>query len=51
MCRFDEFAKILDVKRTKGLHLELTMRLDATYDMFDNVVRYHCVEPFSRGIC
>ena len=51
MCRFDECVKILDVKRTRGLHLDLTTRWDATYDMFDHVVRYHCVEPFSKGIC
>ena len=41
MCRFDECAKIFGVKRTKGLLLDVSMRWNATYDMFGSDVRYH----------
>ena len=43
MCRFDECVKVLGVKRTKGLRLDVCMRWNATYDMFDSAVRCHSV--------
>ena len=41
MCRFDECAKIVGMKRTKGLRLDVCTRWNATYDMIDNAMRYH----------
>ena len=41
MCRFDECAKIVCMKRTKGLRLYVCTRWNTTYDMIDSVMRYH----------
>ena len=43
MCRFDECAKIVGMKRTKGLRLNVCTRWNATYDMIDSGTRYHSV--------
>ena len=43
MCRFDECAKIVGMKRTKVLHLDVCTRWNATYDMIDSAMRYHSV--------
>ena len=43
MCRFDECVKIVGMKRTKGLRLEVCTRWNATYDMIDNARRYRSV--------
>ena len=43
MCRFDECAKIVDLKRTKGLRLDVCTRWNATYDMIDSAIKYHFV--------
>ena len=43
MCRFDECTKIVDIKRTKGLCLDVCTRWNATYDMIDSTTRYHSV--------
>ena len=40
MCRFDKCAKILGVKRTKGLCLDVFTRWNATYDIHDSSMRY-----------
>ena len=40
MCKFDKCAKILGVKRTKGLHLDVFTRWNATYDILDSSMRY-----------
>ncbi|KAK9985099.1 hypothetical protein SO802_034624 [Lithocarpus litseifolius] len=40
MCRFDECAKIVGMKRTKGLCLDVCTRWNATYDMIDSAIRY-----------
>ena len=40
MCRFDECAKIVGMKRTKGLRLDICTRWNATYDMIDSAMRY-----------
>ena len=40
ICRFDECAKIVGMKRTKVLHLDVCTRWNATYDMIDSVMRY-----------
>ena len=40
MCISDECAKIVVMKRTKGLHLDVCTRWNATYDMIDNAMRY-----------
>ena len=37
---FDEYAKIVGMKRTKGLRLDVCTRWNATYDMIDNAMRY-----------
>ena len=41
MCRFDECAKIVGMKRIKGLRLDVCTRWNATYDMIDSAMRYH----------
>ena len=41
MCRFDECAKIVGIKRTKVLHLDVCTRWNATYDMINSAMRYH----------
>ena len=52
MCKFDECAKIVGMKRTKGLRLDVCTRWNATYDIIDSAMRYRSyVEPFSRGRC
>ena len=43
MCRFDECAKIVGMKRTKGLRLDVCTRWNATYDMIDSAMRYRSV--------
>ena len=43
MCKFDEYAKIVGMKRTKGLHLDMCTRWNATYDMIDSATRYRFV--------
>ena len=43
MCRFDECAKIVGMKRTKGLRLDVCTRWNATYDMIDSATRYYSV--------
>ena len=43
MCRFDECAKIVDIKKIKGLRLDLCTRWNATYDMNDSAMRYRSV--------
>ena len=43
MCRFDECAKIVGMKRTKGLRLDVCTRWNPTYDMIDSAMRYHSV--------
>ena len=43
MCRFDECAKIVGMKRIKGLRLDVCTRWNATYDMIDSAMRYHSV--------
>ena len=40
-CGFDECAKIIGMKRTKVLHLDVCTRWNATYDMIDSAMRYH----------
>ena len=40
MCRFNKRAKIVGIKRTKGLRLDVCKRWNATYDMIDSVMRY-----------
>ena len=40
MCRFNKRAKIVGMKRTKGLRLDVCKRWNATYDMIDSVMRY-----------
>ncbi|KAL4627208.1 hypothetical protein ACB092_05G151700 [Castanea dentata] len=45
MCRFDKCAKIVGMKRTKGLCLDVCTRWNATYDMIDkeeNANFKHC---------
>ena len=41
--RFDECAKIVGMKRTKGLRLDVCIRWNATYDMIDSAMRYRSV--------
>ena len=43
MCRFDECAKIICLKRTNGLRLDMCTRWNATYDMIDSATRYRFV--------
>ena len=43
MCRFDECAKIVGMKRTKGLRFDVCIRWNATYDMIDSATRYRSV--------
>ena len=43
MCRFDECAKIVSMKRTNGLRLDVCTRWNAIYDMIDNAMRYRFV--------
>ena len=43
ICRFDEYAKIVGMKRTKGLRLDVCTRWNATYDMIDRAIRYRFV--------
>ena len=43
MCRFDECAKIVSMKRTKGLRLDVCTRWNATYGMIDSAMRYRSV--------
>ena len=43
MCRFDECAKIVGMKRTKGLHLDVFTKWNATYNMIDSTTRYRSV--------
>ena len=43
MCRFDECAKMIGMKRTKGLRLDVCTRWNATYDMIDSAMRYRSV--------
>ena len=43
ICRFDEYAKIVGMKRTKGLCLDVCTRWNATYDMINNAMRYRFV--------
>ena len=43
MCKFDECAKIVGMKRTKGLRLDVCTRWNATYDMIDSAMRYRSV--------
>ncbi|XP_050278202.1 zinc finger BED domain-containing protein RICESLEEPER 2-like [Quercus robur] len=43
MFRFDECVKIVGMKRTKGLRLDVCTRWNATYDMINNVMRYRFV--------
>ena len=43
MCRFDECANIICLKRTNGLHLDVCTRWNATYDMINSAMRYHSV--------
>ena len=43
MCRFDECAKIVGMKRTKVLHLDVCTRWNATYDMIECAMRYRSV--------
>ena len=43
MCKFDEYAKIIGMKRIKGLRLDVCARWNATYDMIDSAMRYHSV--------
>ena len=43
ICRFDEYAKIVGMKRTKGLRLDVCTRWNATYDMIDSAMRYRSV--------
>ena len=43
MCKFDECAKIVGMKRTKSLHLDVCTRWNATYDMIDSATRYRFV--------
>ena len=43
MCRFDECAKIVGMKRTKGLRLDVCTRWNATYDMIDSAMKYRSV--------
>ena len=40
MCRFDEYAKIVNVKRIKDLCLDVCTRWKATYDTIDNSTSY-----------
>ena len=43
MCKFDEYAKIVGMKRTKGLHLDVCTRWNVTYNMIDSATRYRSV--------
>ena len=43
MGRFDENAKIVGMKRTKGLRLDVCKRWNATYDMIESATRYRFV--------
>ena len=43
MCKFDECAKIVGMKRTNGLRLDMCTRWNATYDMIDSATRYRFV--------
>ena len=43
MCRFDECAKIVGMERTKGLHLDVFTKWNATYDIIDSATRYRSV--------
>ena len=43
MCRFDECAKIVGMKRIKGLRLDVCTRWNATYDMIDSAMKYRSV--------
>ena len=43
MCRFDEYAKIVGMKKTKGLRLDVCTRQNVTYDMIDSAMRYRFV--------
>ena len=43
MCRFDECAKIICLKRTNGLCLDVCTRWNATYDMINSAMRYRFV--------
>ena len=43
MCRFDECAKIICLKRTNGLRLDVCTRWNATYDMINSAMRYRFV--------
>ena len=43
MCKFDEYAKIIGMKRIKGLRLDVCARWNATFDMIDSAMRYHSV--------
>ena len=43
MCRFDECAKIVGMKKIKGLHLDVFTKWNATYDIIDSATRYRSV--------
>ena len=43
MCRFDECVKIVGMKRTKGLRLDMCTRWNTTHDMIDSSMRYRSV--------
>ena len=43
MCKFDECAKIVGMKRTNGLRLDMCTRWNATYHMIDSATRYRFV--------
>ena len=43
MCRFDKCAKIVGMKRIKGLRLDVCTRWNATYDMIDSAMKYRSV--------
>jgi hypothetical protein len=43
ICKFKECAQQLGIRTAKGLHLDVTTRWNATYDMFESAMKYRRV--------